>query len=195
MMAYRCGVPRWEPDAPGRLEQAALELYRERGFDRTAAADIAARAGLSESTFFRHFTDKREVLFGGSDELQAMIVREVREAPPGTGPLDAIAAALCAAEALFEPRTELLQLRQTVISAHAALRERELIKLARLAGGLADALRQREVTGPDAVLAAETGMALFHVGYQRWIDRAGTQRFRDAITTTLTDLRCLTVAT
>jgi hypothetical protein len=58
-------MTRWEPNARGRLEQAALALYGERGFENTTVAEIAARAGLTERTFFRHFADKREVLFAG----------------------------------------------------------------------------------------------------------------------------------
>ena len=81
---------RWEPDSRGRLQEAALALYSERGFDQTTAAQIAARAGLTERTFFRHFADKREVLFGGSALLQERIVAGVAEAPPEDGPLDAV---------------------------------------------------------------------------------------------------------
>jgi AcrR family transcriptional regulator len=67
-------MSRWEPDARGRLGQAAIELYVERGFDDTTVADIAERAGLTERTFFRHFADKREVLFAGQDEFQQLFV-------------------------------------------------------------------------------------------------------------------------
>src|SRR5579864_3878106 len=97
---------RWDPDAPGRLAEAALELYHERGFEQTTVAEIAERAGLTERTFFRYFADKREVLFGGSATLQELLVNAVLSAPDSDPPIDAVAAALDAAGALFQERRE-----------------------------------------------------------------------------------------
>ena len=79
-------MTRWEPGAPERLAQAALELYAERGFEQTTVAEIAKRAGLTERTFFRHFTDKREVLFAGQDDFQRLFVTEVEAAPADATP-------------------------------------------------------------------------------------------------------------
>ena len=129
---------RWEPDARGRLEQAALELYGERGFEQTTVAEIAERAGLTERTFFRHFADKREVLFAGADALQELLVDTVADAPASAAPIDAAAAGLEAAGALLQERRELARQRQAIIAANAELQERELIKLASLAAALAD---------------------------------------------------------
>ena len=75
---------RWEPDARGRLEQAALELFEERGYARTTVGDIASRAGLTERTFFRYFTDKREVLFSGSGAVESLMVESIAAAPATT---------------------------------------------------------------------------------------------------------------
>ena len=86
-------MSRWEPNARGRLEQAAAELFADRGYDQTTVADIAARAGLTERTFFRHFADKREVLFAGADALREQLVSTVAEAPRPLAPLDAAIAA------------------------------------------------------------------------------------------------------
>src|SRR2546429_4689207 len=97
-------MSRWEPNARGRLEQAAMELYGERGFDETTVAEIAARAGLTERTFFRHFADKREVLFGGGDELRELLVSTVAGAADSAAPIEAIAAAIEAAGALLQER-------------------------------------------------------------------------------------------
>ena len=97
---------RWEPDARGRLEQAALALYGERGFEQTTVAEIAERAGLTERTFFRHFADKREVLFAGAGALQELLVSTVASAPDSAAPIDAVAAALEAAGALLQERRE-----------------------------------------------------------------------------------------
>ena len=97
VIKYDRGMGRWEPNARGRLEQAALELYGERGFEQTTVAEIAERAGLTERTFFRHFADKREVLFGGAGALQEFLVSTVASAPDSAAPIDAVAAALEAA--------------------------------------------------------------------------------------------------
>src|SRR3984957_12045318 len=122
---------RWEPDSRGRLQEAALALYSDRGFDQTTAAEIAARAGVTERTFFRHFADKREVLFGGAEVLRGRIVSGVAGAPAEDTPLEAVARGLDAAATLLgEARRDLTAQRQAVIAANAGLRERELAKLA-----------------------------------------------------------------
>src|SRR6516165_2707757 len=123
-------MARWKPDAPGRLAQAAMELYVAQGYDNTTVAEIAARAGLTERTFFRHFTDKREVLFRGSEALRDTLVAAIDSAPAGASPLATVTAALDAAGAVFIP--ELARRRQAVILANPELQERELIKLATL---------------------------------------------------------------
>ena len=118
---------RWEPNSRGRLQEAALALYAERGFDQTTVAEIAARAGVTERTFYRHFADKREVLFGGSAVLKERILTGVTDAPASARPLDALARGLDAAAAMLgEGRRDLSRLRQTVIAANPELREREL---------------------------------------------------------------------
>ena len=177
---------RWEPDSRGRLQEAALTLYSERGFDQTTAAQIAAEAGLSERTFFRHFADKREVLFGGSAHLQERIVAGVAGAPPGDGPLDAVACGLdAAAEMLGQFRRDLSRRRHAVIAANPELRERELAKLADYAVVVTAALHQRGVGEPQASLAAETGMTVLRVGLEQWAegddDRTLVEVMREAM--------------
>jgi AcrR family transcriptional regulator len=165
---------RWEPDARGRLERAALELYGERGFEQTTVAGIAERAGLTERTFFRHFADKREVLFSGAGELQEFLVSRVEGAPASQPALERVLVALVdAAREVFEERRDFARRRQAIIAATAELRERELIKLARLADALADALRRGGVPDPTAGLAAEAGIAVFRVAFERWTAQAG----------------------
>src|SRR5580704_7074757 len=102
-------MARWEPDAAGRLVEAAMQLYRERGFDRTTVADIAARAGLTERTFFRYFADKREVLFSGAGRLQDFLVERVARAPASMSPIDAVARALAETGELFEQRRDFVR--------------------------------------------------------------------------------------
>src|SRR5579862_6782159 len=136
---YDRRMVRWEPDSRGRLEQAALALYGEHGFENTTVAEIAARAGLTERTFFRYFTDKREVLFWGAGTLREVLVIAVAAAPASAAPIDAVTDALEAAGALLQERRDSARQRQAVIAASTELRERELIKLASLASALADA--------------------------------------------------------
>ncbi|MEJ7728606.1 MAG: helix-turn-helix domain-containing protein [Polyangiaceae bacterium] len=164
-------MARWEPDARGRLEKAAMELFRERGYARTTVEEIAARAGLTERTFFRYFSDKREVLFSGSADLQGALVAAVAGAPADAAPLAIVATAFEAAGAALEAHREMayVRARHALVSEHAELRERELIKLASLATAVATALRARKVGEPAASLAAEAGVAVFKVGFERWV--------------------------
>src|SRR3954454_13695896 len=159
---------RWEPDAAGRLREAAMALYAERGYERTTVAEIAARAGVTARTFFRHFADKREVLFAGSSELQDRLVAALESAPAEATAMQAVAAALDEAAELLGQSREHARRRQAVINSHAELRERELIKLAALAAALAGALRRRGVPEPDASLAAEAGIVVLRVAFERW---------------------------
>jgi AcrR family transcriptional regulator len=164
---------RWQPDARGRLERAAMELYSERGFEQTTVAEIAARAGLTERTFFRHFADKREVLFWGAGSLQDLLVDTLASTPDSVPPIDAIAAALAAAGAMLQERREYAGKRQAVIASNAELQERELIKLASLAAALAGTLRERGVREPAASLAAEAGIAVFRIAFELWVGASG----------------------
>jgi AcrR family transcriptional regulator len=167
-IAYHRGMVRWEPDARGRLEKAAFELFIERGFEQVTVAEIAERAGLTERTFFRYYTDKREVFFAGATTLRDLMVAAVAGAPRDAPPIDAIAAALDAVGAMFGEHAAGARQRQAIIAAHADLRERELIKLATLAAALADALRARGTGEPAASLIAEAGIAVFRIAFDRW---------------------------
>ncbi|TXJ75980.1 TetR family transcriptional regulator [Streptomyces lavendulae] len=160
---------RWEPNARERLAKAALDLYGERGYEQTTVAEIARSAGLTERTFFRHYADKREVLFSGAIELEQLLTRAVADAPPSAAPIDAVASGLDAICAEFEERRDFARKRQAVIWATAELRERELIKLASLAAAFTEALRGRGVPPSAAGLTAEAGVAVFKVAFQRWI--------------------------
>jgi AcrR family transcriptional regulator len=168
---------RWEPDARGRLEQAALELFEERGYARTTVEDIATRAGLTERTFFRYFTDKREVLFSGAPGLETLLVDTIGAAPALLSPLGAVTAAFDALGPWFESRRSYARKRRAVIAAHAELRERELIKLATLATAIAAMLRKRGLGAPAAALVAETGIAILKNAFDRWAEDTREQEF------------------
>jgi AcrR family transcriptional regulator len=185
---------RWKPDARGRLEQAALELYGERGFEQTTVAEIAERAGLTERTFFRHYTDKREVLFGGAGPLTELLVSTVVDSPDSSTPFDAIAAALEATGAALEERRELARRRNRIIADNPELRERQLIKLASWADALADALRGRGVADQTARLSGEVAMAVFGVAFERWVAETNRRSLPELIRDSLDELDALTAA-
>ena len=185
-------MSRWEPDARGRLEQAALALYGERGFEQTTVAEIAKRAGLTERTFFRYFADKREVLFAGAGTLQDLLVSTLASTPDSAAPIDAVAAALEAAGALLQERREYSRQRQAIIAANAELQERELIKLASLAAALAGTLRRRGIADPAASLAAEAGIAVFRIAFERWINETSQADLPQLIRESLDELKAVT---
>ena len=164
------GMSRWQPNARGRLEQAAYELFLDQGYERTTVADIAKRAGLTERTFFRHYADKREVLFGGSAAMQDELLRALDQLPPALPTIEAVRIAVEAVSRLLQGRRDLARERHRVVSAHADLQERELIKRATLTAALAQALQQRGVPELAASLAADMGMAVFYVGFGHWLD-------------------------
>jgi AcrR family transcriptional regulator len=164
-------MSRWEPNAKGRLEQAALNLYQERGYEQTTVTEIAERAGLTERTFFRHFADKREVLFGGQENLLKICVSVIETAPDAATPTEIIVAALEAVVPMFQERHEIARQRQSVIAANPGLQEREMLKRATLASAMADALRRRAVTDPAASLAANVGVIVFNSAYALWVGR------------------------
>jgi AcrR family transcriptional regulator len=179
-------MARWEPNAAERLREAALDLFEERGYEQTTVAEIAARAGLTERTFFRHFADKREVLFRGSEALRDTLVAAVDEAPADASALQAVSAAVEAAGGGFV--REFAGRRQAVILANPELQERELMKLASLTDALADALRRRGVSDAVARLAGETGMAVFRITFERWVDDAQERSWSEHLHEALAEL-------
>ncbi|MFD2422516.1 TetR/AcrR family transcriptional regulator [Amycolatopsis pigmentata] len=158
---------RWEGNARGRLEQAALDLFAEQGYDRTTVAQIAQRANLTERSFYRWFRDKREVLFGG-DELEERFVAAIEAAEEGTDPLTMLMAAFKTAPEVIRPR-DFLRKRGEVVAANPPLRERELIKLAALSQALTAALEKRGCDAQTARLATDAGMAILRLASERWM--------------------------
>ena len=183
---------RWEPDAAGRLREAAMALYTEQGFERTTVAEIADRAGVTARTFFRHYADKREVLFDGTSALQELFVTSVAEAPESAAPIDMVAAGLDAVSAMFADRRPFARKRQAVIMANAELQERELIKLAALSAALSGALRRRGVAEPAASLTAEAGLAVFKIGFERWVAEGEERPMEELMRESLDQLKAVT---
>ncbi|MGH2856256.1 MAG: TetR/AcrR family transcriptional regulator [Solirubrobacteraceae bacterium] len=186
---------RWLPDAVGRLQKAALELFAERGYEATTVADIAQRAGLTKRTFFRHFADKREVLFLGSEQLVEEFVGAVRAAPADATPIGAISAGLDAiGDQFFTERHAFARQRAAIIASSAELQERELIKLASMGEAAAVALRERGVVEPAATLAAQTGITVFHVAFGHWVAQDEPDALGRLMRESLQELHALTGA-
>jgi len=165
-----------------------MELYAERGFDQTTVADIAERAGLTKRTFFRHYADKRDVLFAGMTPLRDAVIRAVAAAPADLSPVAAATRGLEAAAAQIQERPEDVQLRQAIIDAHLELQERELAKLFALTNDIATALRERGLDLWTARLIAESGMSTFRVAFARWIADSAQGSLTQVIRESMADL-------
>jgi AcrR family transcriptional regulator len=160
---------RWEPGARERLVVAAVDLFTEQGYDATTVAQIVARAGVTKSTFFRHFPDKRELLVAGQETLSRLLSEGIAEAPDNAGPLEAVAAGLARASAAMGPMSrEIAPRLKAAVAASAELQERDALKSVSLAAAMTAALVARGVPDPTAVLAGELGVLAFKRGYAEW---------------------------
>jgi AcrR family transcriptional regulator len=185
-------MSRWEPDSKGRLAAAAIQLYVERGFEQTTVAEIAERAGVTERTFFRHFTDKKDVFFVGQDEFEAMFIEAVESAPEQSAPMQIVEPMLHAVAISFEPRRPWSVERSRVLGLNPGLMERELIKLAHLKTAIATGLRGRGIDEPAASLTAETAVSVFHIAFQTWIQDENTRTFTQIVDDSLAALKAVT---
>jgi AcrR family transcriptional regulator len=191
-------MARWEPNTPERLERAALALFVEQGYDATTVNQISERAGLTRSTFFRHFADKREVLSGRQGMLADRFSTAIRDAPPTATIAACLAAALeSAAPGFTTDRHDLAVQRLAIVAAHSELRERELLKLAGLGSAITDALRARGAEETTARLAAEIGVLAFTTTVARWAEPESRRSYAEIAHKALNDLlaRAVTLGT
>lgn len=188
-------MARWEPGTRERLQAAALELFTSRGFEQTTAAEIAQSVGLTERTFFRHFSDKREVLFRGQDDFLQAFTNGMRDAPDGATALEVVASALQAMSRFFpDDRRPYSRMRQAVIDDNPALRERELHKRSEMAAIMVEGLHTRGIGEPAAKLAAESGATVFGIAFGRWINDGETRSLGEIMSEVFEELRKLAVA-
>ena len=186
-------MARWEPNARERLVLAALDLFAEQGYDNTTVTQIAERAGLTKTTFFRHFPDKREVLFAGQEVHSRLLADGVAAAPDPATPLEAVAAALDALTASFTAEQRDFGPRLLmVIAGNPELQERAAFKRAALAAALTSALGKRGVPDLTASLAAELGVLSFHRAFEHWVDPASQQTLTELARQALDELRAAT---
>ncbi|GAA4094038.1 helix-turn-helix domain-containing protein [Streptomyces hundungensis] len=162
---------RWEPGARERLVVAAVDLFTEQGYDATTVAQITERAGVTKSTFFRHFPDKRELLVAGQETLSRLLTEGIADAPGGATPLEAVAAGLERASSAMGPMNRELAPRvQAAIAACTELQERDALKTISLAAAMTAALVARGLPDPTAALASELGILAFKRGFAEWSD-------------------------
>ena len=183
-------MSRWAPNARQRLEDAALDLFVENGFEETTVAQIADRAGMNRATFFRHFADKREVLFGGEDVLAGLFADGIRAAPAGAALTECLRAALTATGTAMTPQLRAAAARRRlVVAANSELQERGLLKQARITKSVIAALRERGTDELTARLGAEMIMLAFTVAFERWMTANDDEPFPPFAETALTDLQ------
>jgi AcrR family transcriptional regulator len=188
-------MARWEPNTRERLVRAALDLFTEQGYDATTVSEIAERAGgLTKMTFFRHFPDKREVLFAAGQEVHSRLLADAIAAAPGPAtPLQAVAAGLDTLTATFtDDRRALAARLRAVIAANIELRERAVFKRAGLTEALREALEKRGVPELTASLAAELGIAAYYRAFEQWADPASQQTLTELTRQALHQLRAAT---
>ena len=180
---------RWPGGAQERLQSAAIELFSERGYERTTVAEIAKRAGLTERTFYNHFADKRDVLFPAQDRFIAEVVEAVGAAPADRSPLDAVAAALTVDTEWFDQRRDAAQRRKRILDTRAELRERELAKMAALDTAISAALRARGGSATSAAVTAAAAVAAYRLGTDNWLADSRRRTLRHHLRSTFEELR------
>jgi AcrR family transcriptional regulator len=188
-------MARWQPETTQRLVVAAVDLFTEQGYDATTVAQIAERAGVTKSTFFRHFPDKRELLVAGQESLSQLLADGIAEAPADASPLEAVAAGLRRASAMMGPMNRELGPRlKAVIAASAELQERDALKSVSLAAAMTDALVARGVPDTTAALAGELGVLAFKRGYAAWSDGADDDELAPHALKALDELRAASLS-
>jgi AcrR family transcriptional regulator len=170
------------------FEKAALELFQERGYAEATVPEIAARAGHTERSFYRYFSDKPEVLFWRAGDFEAGLVEAIRAAPKGTGPLEAVVTAFEQAVAIFDGRREDANTRRALIASHPEFQAREMMKMRSLVSGIDQALRERNVRAATARITAEVGVAVFRVAFAGWSNATGSRGFRHFLRASLKEL-------
>ncbi|OIH93061.1 MULTISPECIES: TetR family transcriptional regulator [unclassified Curtobacterium] len=182
---------RWTPDARGRLERAAFELFTEQGYQATTVPQITARAGLTTRTFFRYFADKREVVFAG-DEIPVLARDAIEAAPAGLDPLDIVVHGLRrVADERFEGRHDEVGAVRRVVLSEPSLRERDARKRADLTDAVREGFVDRGVDPTEAAVIAETAVMLFHLALESWLTGPGGRRMADVVDEQLSVLRTL----
>jgi AcrR family transcriptional regulator len=183
-------MSRWAPNARDRLEAAALELFSENGYEETTVAQIAERAGLNRATFFRHFADKREVLFGGEDVLADLFSEAIRGSAAGAPLIGLVRTALIAAEDVMTPQQKVKAARRVrVLAVNTEAQERGLLKHARIVTSITAALREQGCDELAARLGAQAALLAFSIAFERWMKDDGEESFLSFVPAALSDVQ------
>ncbi len=185
-------MSRWKPGAADRLAEAALTLFHEQGYEQTTIAQIAEAAGLTKRTFFRHFADKREVLFDGSHQLERHWVAGIEAAPPDAGLMTAAAAGFDPVAAMFTERHRFALTRSRIVAANPELQERELINVPAGAAAIWGGLRPRGASPAAPTLASQASVTVFHVAFARWVQQSDPAALHSLLRQSLAELRSVT---
>jgi AcrR family transcriptional regulator len=181
-------MPRWDPNAEDRLREAAAKLFLERGYENVTVAEITEQAGLTRRSFSRYFTDKRDVLFAGSEQFPVALARSVRQAEDTLPPFAALLTALVDVAGGLADQAPLAAQRRAVVRASPELQERGRTKLAAATEAVADALRERGTAESQATLLAEVGVSIFRTAFDRWTDQPDRVSLPDRIREAAADL-------
>lgn len=182
-------MTRWEVNPRERLAQAALDLFAERGYDRTTVADIAERAGLTKSTFFRHFDDKREVVSAGQEAMVDSIRQSIAASSDDAPALVHVSSMLSGLASHFPVHLRgQVTARAVLVRAHPELHERELLKRAQLTAVITAALLSRGFDEVAARVAAAIGLLALDLAHERWTAPTADGDFGDLLHTALKDV-------
>lgn len=161
------------------IREHALRLFLAKGYDDTTVEEVAAAAGVSHMTFFRHFPTKEAVV--EDDDYDPLIAELVRARPAGEDPLTALHAALrTGLDAVLATDRDAVYARTRLIVTTPALRARQWRNTATTESLLAQALADREQHPVDLrlrVIAAAATAALI-TALTTWVDHEGADDLR-----------------
>jgi AcrR family transcriptional regulator len=160
-----------------RLVEVAFALFAERGFDHVSAAEIAARADVSERTFFRYFPTKEDVIFPDTEELRGRVDELVANLPTDLSVIEGLRRALQTISHEFEDSKDLQIARARLVESTPSLQTLVLQHEQEWVVSFADAVAARLGLDPDEdlrpELTAAVVVAAFRAVMNRWMKSGG----------------------
>jgi AcrR family transcriptional regulator len=180
------------------LEEAAMRLFTEKGFDGTTVEEIADAADVSARTFFRYFATKDEVLFGDHEpRLEAM--RQLLDARPADEPVMASLEALLRAlgDLLVEHRERALvqsEVSRTRVQILGLFRQHQEEMNEVIAAFVATRLSSEGQVRMRARVVASAAMGAYLAAGAEWVRSGGTEDMDRLMDEALESLRTVLVA-